>query len=204
MKPSPTAITLFVVLSAAGAFGADKDSKKFDGPGRGFTLSYPARWNIVESPPEPTVMLLTPTKPIRGRAPDGAPTMYVKREPGARGALDQLEEKAVAAIKEKSPDAQVLSSDDARLGGEKARRVMIKARDRLGGSEVQSALVLCVHGDTAYTLGCTAQADDFDRIAADLDKVLASFRFTDAASKGKGKDEKPGDKKPKDGEKLPF
>lgn len=199
MTRSPTKLAAMLLLVALSppARSAEPADKKFENAR--FTVAYPPRWGVVQNPPAPLLLLLTPG----ARASRDGPTIYVSAERG-KSTLDQLEEKTVADLKQTSPDAQVLSSDDAKLGGERARKVVIKGRDRLGGPERQSAMVLCVHGDFAYAVGCTAAADDFDRNGADLDKVAASFRFSDGASKGKGKDDKPKDEKPKEGEKLPF
>jgi hypothetical protein len=187
------------LLSLLGAAGA---AEKFKSPDGSFTLTCPDGWSVVKTPPEPMVMLLVKgAPPARGRPPEGRPILFAAKEKvTGRPTLDQLEEKALTAFKDAHPDGQVVSSDPAKLGGEPARRIAMKGRGRLGEAEVAVVTVVCLHGDAAYSLGCSSAPEDIDRHAADLDKVVASFRFGDAKAKDDGgaKEKKPDDNK------LPF
>jgi hypothetical protein len=99
-----------------------------------------------------------------------------------------------------------VSSDDVTLGGEPARRVVLEGRGRLGGPQHKSVTVLCVHGDSTWSVGCVGNADGFDTNAQDLDAVVASFRFTPAGAPGEANDgPKTDDTAPAEGNnKLPF
>ena len=193
-----TALAL-ALLSGVGAAGA---ASNFRSPDGSFTLSYPGGWSVVKTPPEPMRMLLVKGQPPRGLPPDGTPMIFATREKvTGRPTLEQLEEKTLSAFKEAHPDAQILSSEAAKLGGEPARRFTMKGRGRLGGAEVAVVTVVCLHGDATYSLGCSSIPEDTERHGADLDKIVASFRFGDARGKDDAGDK---EKKPPEDNKLPF
>src|SRR5437764_95668 len=147
----------FALLGLAGAAGA---SPTFQSPDRSFTLTYPAGWSVVKTPPEPMLMLLVKGQPPRGRPPEGAPMIFATKEKvTGRPTLDQLEEKTLDAFKEAHPDGQTVTSDPAKLGGEPARRVTMKGRGRLGEAEVVAVTVVCLHGDATYSLGCSSNPE---------------------------------------------
>jgi len=180
-------------------FGA---SAKFQSSDGSFTLTYPDGWSVVKPPPEPMMMLLVKGAPPRGRPAEGTPMIFATREKvTGKPTLDQLEEKTLAAFKEAHPDAQIVSSDAAKLGGEPARRITMKGRGRLGEAEVVDVMVVSLHGDATYSLGCSSTDEDTERHAADLDKIVASFRFGNVRGKD-GASEK--EKKPPEDNKLPF
>jgi hypothetical protein len=185
-----------LLLVGAGA------ASTFQSPDKSFTLTYPDGWSVVKSPPEPMVMLLVKGQPPRGRPPEGAPIIFASTEKvTGRPTLDQLEEKTLTAFKDAHPDGQIVSSDQANLGGEPARRVAMKGRGRLGEAEVAVVTVVCLHGNAIFSVGCSSAPEDTARHAADLDKVVASFRFGDAKSKDGGGEK---EKKPPADNKLPF
>jgi hypothetical protein len=193
-----TALAL-ALLSLVGAAGA---SAPFKSPDGSFTVTCPDGWSVVKPPPAPMAMLLVKGQPPRGRPPEGGPLIFATREKvTGRPTLDQLEEKTLAAFKENYPDAQIVSADPAKQGGEPARRITMKGRGRLGGAEVVNVTVVCLHGDATYSLGCLSAPEDSDRHAADLDKVVASLRFGDVRAKDDAGEK---EKKPPDDNKLPF
>ena len=196
--PFRTALAL-ALLSGLGAAGA---ASKVQSPDGSFTLTYPGGWSVVKARPEPMLMLLVKGQPPRGQPPEGTPMIFATKEKvTGRPTLDQLEEKSLNAFKEAHPDAQVVSSEAAKLGGEPARRITMKGRGRLGGAEVAVVTVVCLHGDATYSLGCSSIPEDTERHAADLDKIVASFRFgNDRAKDDAGEKEK----KPPEDNKLPF
>ena len=184
------------------------DRTRFTSPDRSFTLTYNNRWGVVKDPPEPRVMLLMPAVALQQRrVPTDVPELFVTVEKvGRRPTLDQLEDKALNEFQAVAPDAHVVSSDEAKLGGEPARRVVIEGRGRLGGPQRKSVTVLCNHGDSTYAVGCVGLSDAFDANVQDFDAVLASFRFADRPNIGEADDGKKANEKPpaKDNNELPF
>ena len=197
-------IGIVPLLVAASAI----DRTKFESPDHKFALTYNNRWGVVADPPAPRVMLLMPAVALKQRRlPADVPQLFVTVESGGRKrSLDQLEDKALNDFQAVAPDARVVSSDEVKLGGEPARRVVLEGRGRLGGPQHKSVTVFCVHGDSTYSVGCLGLSDGFDTNARDLDAVVASFRFTRGREPGESNNgSKTDDKAPaEDKNKLPF
>lgn len=144
-------------------------------PEAALTLVAPAGWTPRKAPAPgiPLMLLSTPAKPgarvnTITVATDAPPASDPRPSPA------QLADDAARALKSTIPDAKVIETTDPKVGGQRARQVVVAGHRDPGKTDVR-LVILCFYGnDKAVTLTAESPAADFDTLKAAVDQVVAS------------------------------
>jgi hypothetical protein len=119
------------------------------------------------------MLLSTPAKPGARAATITVATDPIPA-PGARPTPAQLADDAVKALKATATDVRVMETADPKVGGQRARRVVVAAHRTVGNLDVRLVIVCFEGGEKAVTLTGESPAAEFDALKAAMDQVVAS------------------------------
>jgi hypothetical protein len=93
---------------------------------------------------------------------------------GPRPSPAQLADDAAKAFKATAADAKVTETTDPKVGGQRARQVVVAAHRNVGNLDVRVVILCFYGGDKAVTLTGEAPAADFDALKAAMDQIVSS------------------------------
>lgn len=172
----------FKLGADAGAVATTKQDKtaRFESKDLGFSLVYPTTWGK-QALDQKGVALALARRASAGKVPQILMVMADTLDADDKSDLKEMETRLVASTNSSLKDGKVLEAVDSKLGGEPARRVI------LGGTRVSDdhqgrvILTFCIKGRATFALMAGGPVEDFTGVKADVDQIIASFKFQNAA-----------------------
>jgi len=147
------------------------ESKEF-----GFRLSYPPTWTK-QALDQQGLALAISRRASAGKVPQILMVMADTLDADEKVDLKEMETKLIESTKASLKDGKVIESADCKLGGEPARRVILGGTRVADDHQGRAILTFCIRGRSTFGLVAGSPIEDFDKVKADVDKIVASFAF---------------------------